>query len=351
MKKQMLVLALIWAAWAFWRDAQPRPFHVLMAGQSRRVSCDGQGLRTLAGLARQELMARDQCLENLLNVDNCCRLGAQPYRRRIDTGDFKWVYEPSHPFAIPEGSHKGYLPLPNLNVDREFLELASHERLYLEYRSALRQLQRLCPDYAIVEPVSPRSLELVLQCRTRFAMQRDNHRQNLANLHTTAYRCRSLFFEGSQIRTLVHQSQGALKQTGRPLDFGLDDNGKGYFVVQAPEGLEYTRDGHFHRSSSGHLVTFDGNFVLSDRGPVQSPFDEQGRLSTGGRLRIARCLDATNFQPLQSGRFRGAVEETADFRVKQGTLEQANFSPQVEEFKLQQSSALLEEVRQLKLIP
>lgn len=356
MRKQFVLIGLLWAAWALWRAVTPPTFHVLIAGQAQRVSRDAQGVRTLAALARQELLARDRCLENLLNVDNSCPPEAKLYRRKRadgseETGDCKWVYEPSHPFSVAEGSHKGYLPLPNLNPDRELLELAGHEQLYREYRHALRQLESLCPEVAVVEPVSPRSLELALRCSEHFGLQCDTHRYNLAHLETSGYRCRTLFFEGSQVRTLIHQAQGALKETGKPLDFGLDDNGKGYFVVQTADGPEYTRDGHFHRSSSGHVVTFDGNFVLSDRGPIKSSFDEEGRLPGGGRLRVARCLDATNFQPLQSGRFRGPVEDAEDFRVKQGTLEQANFSPQLEELKLRQFTRLLQDVSQIQLLP
>ena len=40
------------------------------------------------------------------------------------------------------------------------------------------------------------------------------------------------------------------------MDFAI--NGKGYFAVQTPAGMRYTRDGHFSLDQDGQLVTSDG---------------------------------------------------------------------------------------------
>ena len=62
--------------------------------------------------------------------------------------------------------------------------------------------------------------------------------------------------------------QGALLETGRATDFGL--NGEGFFAVRDAEGNTlYTRDGNFHISherDGDYLVTHDGMYVLDIEG-------------------------------------------------------------------------------------
>lgn len=56
-------------------------------------------------------------------------------------------------------------------------------------------------------------------------------------------------------------SQGALRQTGNPLDVAL--SGPGFFAVQDAQGkTAYTRNGHFTLDGDGFLVTQSGEMVL-----------------------------------------------------------------------------------------
>lgn len=56
-------------------------------------------------------------------------------------------------------------------------------------------------------------------------------------------------------------AQGALRQTGNPLDFAI--NGDGFFAVQDTEGnVSYTRDGHFTIDQDGFMINSSGNYVL-----------------------------------------------------------------------------------------
>jgi flagellar basal-body rod protein FlgG len=59
-------------------------------------------------------------------------------------------------------------------------------------------------------------------------------------------------------------SQGELQTTGNQLDLAL--NGKGFFVVNGPNGPLYTRNGSFTISSTGALTTTDGYAVLDVAG-------------------------------------------------------------------------------------
>lgn len=52
-------------------------------------------------------------------------------------------------------------------------------------------------------------------------------------------------------------TQGGLTQTGNDLDLAIE--GRGYFVVNRPDGtVAYTRDGNFSRSAEGEIVTLEG---------------------------------------------------------------------------------------------
>lgn len=65
-------------------------------------------------------------------------------------------------------------------------------------------------------------------------------------------------------QTTVDLSQGALQQTGEPLDFALE--GPGFFAVKAAGGTEYTRAGNFTLDGNGDLVTQAGYQVLGTNG-------------------------------------------------------------------------------------
>ena len=60
--------------------------------------------------------------------------------------------------------------------------------------------------------------------------------------------------------TFTDFSQGALKNTGNPLDVAIE--GHGFFEVQTPSGVKLTRNGAFKIDAQGELVTSDGYPVL-----------------------------------------------------------------------------------------
>jgi flagellar basal-body rod protein FlgF/flagellar basal-body rod protein FlgG len=131
---------------------------------------------------------------------------------------------------------------------------------------------------------------------------------NLANAQTPGYRAEQEYFrsvlmgpdaQDSQLGRTVNNfgliggdrlnlGQGALQQTGNPLDLAIE--GEGFFEVQTANGLRYTRDGGFHRTSQGQLVTEAGDPVLSSTGqripvpPGQVTVGVDGTLSVAGGI-------------------------------------------------------------------
>ncbi len=59
-------------------------------------------------------------------------------------------------------------------------------------------------------------------------------------------------------------AQGSMQTTGNPLDLAIA--GDGFFAVQTPQGVRYTRNGNFYRAANGNLVTSRGQNVLDTRG-------------------------------------------------------------------------------------
>ena len=132
-------------------------------------------------------------------------------------------------------------------------------------------------------------------------------------------------------------TQGGLRATGSTLDLALD--GKGFFCIQTPEGVRYTRNGSFTRNDAGELTTHDGLPVLGDGGNIQIDgggrisVDETGNVSVGGvdvgQLRIVAFDQPNQLQRLADGLFAppelGAQESEPDnVKVHQGYLEQSN---------------------------
>jgi flagellar basal-body rod protein FlgF len=64
--------------------------------------------------------------------------------------------------------------------------------------------------------------------------------------------------------TVADRTPQPLKDTGEPLDFGI--NGDGFFAVQTGDGTRYTRNGEFTSDAQGRLTTLDGGLVLGRSG-------------------------------------------------------------------------------------
>ncbi|MBU3917028.1 flagellar basal-body rod protein FlgF [bacterium] len=62
-------------------------------------------------------------------------------------------------------------------------------------------------------------------------------------------------------------SQGSFKSTDNPYDLAIKS--EGFFTVETPFGLRYTRNGEFLRNQEGYLITTSGDKVMGKNGPIK----------------------------------------------------------------------------------
>ncbi len=123
---------------------------------------------------------------------------------------------------------------------------------------------------------------------------------NLANVSTAGYKRRCSSFTKSLAAETNNEtssnsdldlSQGYLIETRRTLDVAL--HGKGFFVIETPDGPLYTRHGVFRANQNGQIVDFEGRVVAGASGPVTIPsatdvsritVSQDGRISAAGAV-------------------------------------------------------------------
>ncbi|MFY9675614.1 MAG: flagellar basal-body rod protein FlgF [Terriglobales bacterium] len=183
----------------------------------------------------------------------------------------------------------------------------------------------------------------------------DSVANNLANISTPGYRGQNNIFRSllasssayplSPLNRAVNNysvlgdtqldlSQGNLEHTGSDLDFAIQ--GSGFFSVKTSSGDAYTRDGNFHVSADGFLVTAAGDKVMGDNGPIPivgAPVSvsPDGTISVNGVLAgTLKVVDFPAGTPLESlgQTYYTAPANTAkpatQASIQQGSLESSN---------------------------
>ena len=138
-------------------------------------------------------------------------------------------------------------------------------------------------------------------------------------------------------------SQGILHRTDNPLDLALE--GDGYFEVNTPQGIRYTRNGNFRLDTGKFLVTQDGNFVLDSNEQKMKIEDNGGLIDIGpdgtitvgkgmgnqqvGKIRLVKFEDPQVLAKEGNGLYKIMDNKikplvTDKIKVKQGVLEQSN---------------------------
>jgi len=183
---------------------------------------------------------------------------------------------------------------------------------------------------------------------------------NLANLNTTGYKAQSEFYRtveasmGSRRLSSLNQAvndygvlggaavdlkRGELQKTGNDLDLAME--GSGFFVVNTPAGIRYTRNGSFHTDANGGLLTSTGDRVMGEQGPVELPsgmitISSDGTVSQQGA--VVATIKLVTFKPgtslVAEGNSyyqapAGSEQPADDPGLSQGMLESSNMNPVV----------------------
>jgi len=182
----------------------------------------------------------------------------------------------------------------------------------------------------------------------------DSAASNLANANTSGFRAEREYFRdaivgpdalNSQVNRMVNDfgvlggnrldlGQGALTHTGNQLDLAIE--GAGFFAIQTPQGIRYTRDGSFRRALDGTLITATGEPVLNALNkPIQIP---TGDITVGadGAISVANAVvgavalfdfPASSLVPEGTNRYTvsaGTKPTVTTAAIHQGSLESSN---------------------------
>jgi flagellar basal-body rod protein FlgF len=184
---------------------------------------------------------------------------------------------------------------------------------------------------------------------------------NLANIDTTGFKKDNVFIQvlnqeqsllrsnaGSgelaslDAREYTDFTQGSFRTTNNPLDIAL--LGDGFFSVETPQGVRYTRNGNFTLAQDGTIQTQDGFPLMGSTGTLR--IDNWSKISTGdisisahgemlvdhvavGRVSIVDFPKPYNLEKVGNSFFipkDGIAATQADNAtvVKQGMLEESN---------------------------
>lgn len=145
----------------------------------------------------------------------------------------------------------------------------------------------------------------------------DTIAHNLANVSTAGYKRQCSSFSktlatqmgGEAPETGLDFSQGHLVQTHRTLDVAL--YGKGFFVIETPDGPLYTRHGVFRENENGQIVDAEGRVVAGASGP----------------LTIPETVDVSQVTVSQEGQISAAGEVVGQFRIVDFGEDQSKLMP------------------------
>ena len=183
--------------------------------------------------------------------------------------------------------------------------------------------------------------------------QMDVIADNLANAQTTGFKAETLSFaehlhkktnpnEVSFVKIKAHKkdfSQGSLHYTSNQTDMAIQ--GDGFFKIQHPDGIRYTRAGAFQMSPTGQLVNLEGYPVLdAGNGPVNLPpnvtsfqVSASGEVITpngvAGKIGLAKFEDSQKLERVGGNLYKtDAQPQNADKAfIIQGAIEESNVKP------------------------
>jgi flagellar basal-body rod protein FlgF len=183
---------------------------------------------------------------------------------------------------------------------------------------------------------------------------------NIANTNTTGFKKDNSFvhimknadlsqtqgegpLRGLDSKEFTDFTEGSFNATNAPLDLAIQ--GRGFFVLETPQGIRYTRNGNFSLSTDGTIVNANGYPVMGTSGKLQIPqpektsettisIDEAGNVSIGttliGKVRVADFESLSDVKKDGASLFVSSASEqpvkldAQHSLVRQGYLEESN---------------------------
>ena len=199
------------------------------------------------------------------------------------------------------------------------------------------------------------SVYIALAAQRVMQNQLDTIANNVANMNTAGFRAESIKFdklvstsEADGVtyptigKVIPSTAQGTLDRTGNPLDIAL--SGPGWFAIETPQGVAYTRDGRMKVDTFGELRSIDGYPILdAAQAPiVVNPAGGGLAVTTDGRIRqndrivgnigVFELADDAITTRYENSAFLANTEGTpialgSNTKVTQGFVENSNVDP------------------------
>jgi flagellar basal-body rod protein FlgF len=137
--------------------------------------------------------------------------------------------------------------------------------------------------------------------------------------------------------TVTDMEKGAARQTENPMDVFI--RGEGFFVVKAPNGNAYTREGSFTLDEQNVLCTSRGHAILGVNGQIvmengMGSIDKDGTVKSGdkvvGQLQTVTFPNLAVLMKDQNGYFlppEGVSATPVTASLESGLVEMSNVNP------------------------
>lgn len=188
----------------------------------------------------------------------------------------------------------------------------------------------------------------------------ENISNNLANINTNGFKKDMVSFNETLTMAISSEtdfSHGQARFTGNKLDVAL--SAKGFFKIDTPNGVRYTRNGSFAVKADGMLVTQNGDTVLGQNGPIHITGNDVTVGNDGqvvvdnepvGKLLIADFEDPRLLKKEGSSYYvyqgdDSGISTADDIVVRQSYLESSNVNPTEEMIKMIETHRVFESLQ------
>lgn len=172
---------------------------------------------------------------------------------------------------------------------------------------------------------------------------------NVANISTNAFKKDIISFHrilSMKNSSTTDFSPGPIRHTGNELDVALET--PGFFKIQTPRGIRYTRDGAFKLDVDRTLVTHNGDPVLGQNGAITIN-GKNVTIEPDGRVLVDNeavdTISVVDFRNLDLVKKEGSsyyvfqgqerdIFTAENISVQNGYIEQSNVNPTGEMIKM-----------------